>query len=158
MVSFRLFGSEDVDFRKMTRPALNPGDCLPSPPPPPVISNGPQGPQVATIAPLMIVDSNKTNPGENTCSEFSRENQMSDNQLLGNRGREGFDVSRGRYRKNWNDSKLKSETEIKPLILSSQLELELDPRKVFILFNILTETFLLPNDLLFENNFFAITF
>lgn len=110
----------------MTRAALNSGDRLPSPPPPPVISNGPAIPQVAAIAPLVVGESSKPILGDNG-NEFSRENQVTEGPV---RERDAFELNRGRFRRSWTDIKVKPEAEIKPLPLSSQLELEIDSRKV----------------------------
>ncbi|KAK6625832.1 hypothetical protein RUM43_006131 [Polyplax serrata] len=113
-----LFGTEDVDLRKITRGTLSSADGLPSPPPPPVISNGPAVPQVAAIAPLVIGDSSKPLIRDAT-------NELGESDV---RERDGFD--RGRFnRRTWTDLKLKPEAEIKPLKLPTQLELEIDSRK-----------------------------
>lgn len=113
-----MFGNEDVDLRQMPPANLPPAERLPSPPPPPVISNGPPTLQVAAIAPLIAAEVSKLSPKADEVQPMELPEE--------DHSRDSFDSNLGRYRR----PKTKPEAEIKPMSLSSQLELEIAPRKV----------------------------
>lgn len=106
----------------MTAPNLNPGESLPSPPPPPVISNGPSVPQIAAVAPLVVVDSAKPTGLESESDHLIGHNT----EIEKNRG--SYDSSRGRHRRTWADIKVKSEADDKQL--SDKHEIGADTRQV----------------------------